>query len=43
MRARMCKNVYMCLRKPEVWNPLELEVAVTVNHHVSAVKGACML
>lgn len=38
--AHACVKTYMCLRKPEVWNTLELEVAVTMNHHVSAVKGA---
>lgn len=38
MRARVCVKTYMCLQRPEVWNPLE--VAATANHHVSTVKGA---
>lgn len=30
----------MCLQRPEVWGPLEVEVVVTVSHHVGAGKGA---
>lgn len=39
MCLRACKNIHVPAEARGV-EPLELEVAATANHHVSAVKGA---